>query len=66
MRRARIERKWGKFNDPPLPDGVYIDEWLVKNDQPMIPPVSREEFMQKASFSAPWPGPFEGEENFTC
>lgn len=32
MRRARIERKWGKFNDPPLPDGVYIDEWLGEND----------------------------------
>lgn len=31
-------------------------------DQPEIPPISREEFMQKASFSAPWPGPFEGEE----
>lgn len=59
MRRARIERKWGKFNDPPLPDGVYIDEWV---DPPMTPPISREEFMQKSSFSAPWPGPFEGEE----
>lgn len=77
MRRARIERKWGKFNDPPLPDGVYIDEWSAPEDTkqvswdtsigyrrnvnqifddfdpPMIPPVSREEFMQKASFSAP-------------
>lgn len=29
MRRARMERKWGKFNDPPLPDGVYIDEWVT-------------------------------------
>lgn len=90
MRRARIERKWGKFNDPPLPDGVYIDEWTAPEetkqvsydtsiwyrrtnnqifddfDPPMIPPISREEFMQKASFSAPWPGPFEGEEEFTC
>lgn len=80
MRRARIERKWGKFNDPPLPDGVYIDEWTAPEetkqvsydtsigyrrgyrrttnqifddfDSPEIPPVS-----------APWPGPFEGEEN---
>jgi hypothetical protein len=75
MRRARIERKWGKFNDPPLPDGVYIDEWADPEetkqisydvsigyrrttnqifddfDPPEIPPVS-----------APWPGPFEGEE----
>lgn len=66
MRRARIERKWGKFNDPPLPDGVYIDEWDYKNDPQMTTPplpVSREEFMQKALFSAPWPGPFEGEED---
>ncbi len=45
MRRVRIERKWGKFNDSSI-----------------IPPISREEFMQKASFSAPLPGPFEGEE----
>ena len=36
MRRARIERKWGKFNDPPLPDGVYIDEWNVPEETKQV------------------------------
>ncbi len=38
-------------------------KWCEFNDSSMIPPISREEFMQKASFSAPWPGPFEGKED---
>lgn len=37
-------------------------KWCEFNDSSIIPPISREGFMQKASFSAPWPGPFEGEE----
>ena len=36
MRRARIERKWGKFNDPPLPDGVYIDEWTAPEETKQV------------------------------
>lgn len=36
MRRARIERKWGKFNDPPLPDGVYIDEWMAPEETKQV------------------------------
>lgn len=38
---------------------VIIDDF----DPPEIPPVSREEYLKKASFSAPLPGPFEGEDD---
>ncbi len=58
MRRARKNKPICEMIGT-LPGDVYIDEWF--NPQ-MTPPISREEFMQKASFSAPWPGPFEGEE----
>ena len=44
---------------------TIIDEFIISKDElPAFaePPVSREEYLEKASFSAPWPGPFEGEE----
>lgn len=41
---------------------VFVDEFLIPEPSP-IPSISREEYLQKSSFSAPWPGPFEGEEN---
>lgn len=68
MRRARRDKEFTKFLGT-LPSGVYIDEWDYKNDPhsvtdifdpPEISPISIEEI--KASFSTPWPGPFEGEE----
>lgn len=47
---------------------VFIDDFFIPEPSP-IPPVSREEYLKKASFSAPIdpvliiPGPFEGEED---
>lgn len=44
---------------------TIIDEYIISRDE--LPafteqPVSREEYLEKASFSAPFAGPFEGEE----
>ena len=40
----------------PITDDFFIPEPLP------VPPISREEYLEKASFSAPLPGPFEGED----
>lgn len=46
--------------DQAIPESEF--DFVVTNSTFAGPAVSREEYLEKASFSSPWPGPFEGEE----
>ena len=59
--RAFIKEKYGDHLVGTRATRVFIDDFIPEPSP--IPPVSREEYLKKASFSAPWPGPFEGEED---